>query len=172
VVEFGLIEVGGVTAMAEFWAALWANLQDPSWWAGEVLSWIAFVLIIGFFANRLGQTLEARRYEKERKPYEGWKLNVIGYQDAAQSLYFEDVQRLKTSDFELLKFYKGIASGACQHNVRSINQVRGVWGFLDDAAKTITVDLEQIPASQIKSWNDGVGPANWNNSLTLQQPSV
>lgn len=139
----------------DFLGQLLSNMADGTWWAGEILSWIMF----GVIAAAIAGWIDRRREHRERQPYEGWTLKVVGYGDEPQALYFEDVRRLKTSDFELLKFYKGIASGACQHNVRSINQVRGVWGFIDDAAKSITVDLTKIPAGQVKSWNDGNGPA-------------
>ena len=141
--------------MGDFIKGIIDNLSDDKWLAGEASSWLLFVLAIG----ALSSVFNALIAWCKNKKYQNWTLKVVGYNDEPQNIYYEDVVRFKVSDFELLKFYKGIAGGACQHNVRSIKQVRDIWGFLDDAERTITVDLTKIPDSQVKSWNDGVGPA-------------
>ena len=154
-------------ALENFAAHLFDNLTDSEWWAGELPSWLVFVVVAGLFSAALNHWFEHRR----NRQYQGWNLVMVGFDDAQQQLYFEEVRGFLNSDFELWKFVKSVVSGACLVKLRSFEKARGIWGFVDRQTKTITVDFEKIPDSQIERWL-GAKPLNRPDAVPDRQPSA
>lgn len=144
--------------MQEFWETLVANFTSPQWLADQILAWIVFTVVVGYGTGRFVEWLEAQRQKKEREPYEGWKLRIIGYNDADQELWWEEVRRFRTSNFELWKFVKSVASGEGTLFGRSVQLAKETgWVRIEEADRLIIVDLKAIPPDQIQHRSTGPG---------------
>lgn len=95
------------------------NLLSWEWWLDEIASYVVFGIAAGLCAGWFAERLRRRRERREREPYEGWTLQVIGYDDEPESLYWEDVKRYLLSEFELWKWIKSMCSGAGRVTARS-----------------------------------------------------
>jgi hypothetical protein len=147
-----------MTFLKDLVGQLSTNLSSTEWWAGELPSWLVFSLIAGFLVSYVVGHLQAARDRREREPFEGWTLKVVGYNEEAQNLFHEDVSRFLTSDFELWKFVKSVVSGTCTVKLRSVEKAKGKWLWIDAANRHIIVDLEKIPDNHVSGWSEK--PAN------------
>jgi hypothetical protein len=133
-----------------------ANLKDPEWLAGEIVSWLIFTVLV----TTVLEYRQSRRALRDNGPYEGWSLRVIGYGppdkdyvETPQKIYLDEVRRFEQSDFELWKFVKSVLSGTLITRLRTAEQAREVWLFKDETSKTITVDFEKIPDLHVVRWD-------------------
>lgn len=135
--------------------AFLANVLNPEWLAGEILSWLIFTVLVAYFIY----WRDTKREERENEPYQRWTLLVVGYGEPAegfaempQKLYPDDVKRFLLSDFELWKFVKSVVSGTVRVKLRTVDKARNSWVFIDQAARQITVDLLKIPGEHASAW--------------------
>lgn len=121
------------------WLALipskaWGNFQNADFVAGEVTSF-AFVAAASAFAT-LGLSWFADR------KFKGWMLEVAGHEEAAQTLYEDDVRRYLASDIELWKMVKGVGSGGYDIKLATGLKAIGTWLRVNQKSRVIEIDLE------------------------------
>lgn len=134
-------------------AAVLQRLSDPEWWAEQILSYALFSLIAGLIAGWFANLLRKRAERREREPYEGWTLRTIGFDDAPQAIYWEDMKRFRTSDVELWRWIKSVCSTTCFLTSRTADAAKAHgWLVIDGAARSVTIDYTGIPDSDVKNW--------------------
>ncbi|MFZ5834779.1 MAG: hypothetical protein ACOY2B_05255 [Pseudomonadota bacterium] len=145
-----------IDGIVMFASELLGNLSSAEWLADELLSWLIFTFVVTYAVYRYEKWREAR----DNEPYLRWTLLVKGYGDPAndyaeapQQLYLEDVRRFRLSDFELWKFIKSVVSGTLIVKLRTVEKARGVWVFVDEQARRITVDFQKIPDAHVARWD-------------------
>jgi hypothetical protein len=133
---------------------LWDNVGNPEFWAGEVLSWLAF----GVIAAGLQWWIADFRDRRANERYRGWTLRTIGYgpqeNDFVEEspIYFEDMRRFLSSDFELFKFIRSSCSGVAEVRLRNLGEAKGIWVFKNDELRRITVDFVRMPDDMVDKW--------------------
>lgn len=124
------------------------NVTSVDWLAGELPSFLVFTALIGWMVSQF----EGWRERSERKPYENWKLVVIGFADPPQALYFEEVRKLLDSEFELFRFVKSVCTTICEIRTKSLAMAQQDWVSIDREKRQFVIDLVRLPDAQIKAW--------------------
>src|SRR5688500_15880533 len=96
----------------------WAQFFSSDWWADNLLNYVVFTVLVTLVVWLTQRAREARK----RRDYERWSLQILGYNDRAQSLYWEEVQRFLLSRFELWKFVKSVVSGTMIVTLRNADK--------------------------------------------------
>ncbi len=130
------------------------NLSDLSFWAGDVLSWLIFSVVLVALLNYM----QRRRESIASEPLRGWTLRVIGFGNQAEGwaevvpIYEDDVRRFLNSDFEMVKFIKSVCSGTAQVKVRTRHDVLDGWTTIDRERRKIEVDFIRLPDRLVDRW--------------------
>lgn len=137
---------------------LWLLVTDPVWWTEQVLVWFVFSLTVSgiiLWGTR-------RREAKERAPFEGWTLHVIGYSEyTPQKIDWNEVRRFKSSDFELWKFAKSVVSGVCNVTPLTAAPAREE-GWLEINGKRIIIDFTKLPEKHVAHFHSTAAvPHGW-----------
>jgi hypothetical protein len=137
-----------------FFDLLWNNITSAEYWAGELPSYAVLTVLIGIVTSQAAKRLEKRRLTEERRPYENWKLRIVGYDHPDQDLYFEDVRRLKNSDFEMFKFLKSTCTTICEIKTKALPDAKDVWFFEreEGPSRYFIVDFNRLPHDQLGAW--------------------
>ncbi len=118
-----------------------------TWWIEQFVSWLVFSALVTCALHQL----RVRREKKERKPFENWELILLGEDDLGdhQPLYWEEVRRIKDSEFERWKLVKSVMSGRCKLEVTRIAKAKE-WAFFDKDKKQVIIDFNKIPPEHMK----------------------
>lgn len=124
------------------------NLVSVDWVANELPSFLLFTVAVGCIV----WGVEKWRERRERRPYENWRLVVVGFGDPPQALYFEEVRKLLDSDFELFRFVKSVCTTICEIRTKSLAMAQQDWVSIDREKRQFVIDFVRLPESQIKAW--------------------
>jgi hypothetical protein len=153
----------------EMLEALLNRLGDPDWWADQILAYAVFSLIAGLIAGWFANLLRRRAERREREPFEGWTLVTIGFGDAPQAIYWEDMKRFLTSGVDLWRWIKSVCSTTCLLTSRSAETAKAHgWLVIDRQARQVRIDYERIPDTDVR-WH-GTKPGAERSSLSRHDP--
>jgi hypothetical protein len=139
---------------------MFADTFDAAWWKEQTVIWLVFSALAGLVS--LAVQLLLRRCE--RRKYEGWKLETVGFDDPPQALYWEDVRKWLASPRDLWVMVKGTVSGVCNLTLRTIDAAReSGWVQIEEAGRRIVVDITRIPPAHLEGGKFKVGhhPPRW-----------
>lgn len=133
--------------MQTFWENVGHALASPQWWAEGLLNWVFFSVLVALLVGLASYIRE----RLARRPHEHWELQVKGLGGDRLSLHWEEVQRIRTSEFELIKFIKSVVSLYGQLQGRAMIDAATIgWLKIEEApTKVITVDLNLIPHGMV-----------------------
>lgn len=121
------------------------TVADPKWWFDQAAAFIIFTLLAGFVSGWVSSRLQQRAERRAREPYEGWKLEIVGFGDDPEPLYWEDVKRYDASEFERWKWVKSICSGLCMVNARSAKHAeKQGWLKFDKEGRRVVIDFVEM----------------------------
>lgn len=118
------------------------NIVDPKWWAGEIPSYLIFSALAGFVVWLV--TLVQHRLHRRR--YDDWRLvTIFETEEAAQDLFWEEVERVLNSDFERWKMVKSVVSGVGHTSLTMVRDAESgdPWVVTDHGNRTIRIDLDK-----------------------------
>ncbi len=118
------------------------------WWAEQIFVWIVFTLLVSWALNQL----RIRREAEEREPFEGWELVLLGEDEDGQhqSLHWEEVRRIRDSDFERWKLVKSAMSGVCSLTVTRLEPAQKA-GWVRYDGKKLVIDFNKVPPEHLKN---------------------
>lgn len=129
------------------------NLLSLSWWIGEFASLAFFGWIIGWIVSQFVDWREKRRAAEERQEFENWFLETNGFDDQPQEIYWEDVRRFLTSEFELWKWVKSSLSSVLQVKARTSQDAKDAgWLIVDRSNRRVYLDYNKIPPRHVERW--------------------
>ena len=123
-------------------------LHDPAWWADATFTVIVFTVLISWITGL------AQRYRTriEREPFEGWQLEFGGLAapPEPQGLYWEDVRKNLTSDFELWKFAKSTVSSSLWISTPSLQEAKERWLLVEKENRRIVIDFAGMTSQDVE----------------------
>lgn len=125
------------------------NLADVNWWAGEIPSWIIFVILASVVFDAWSRYMTKRRDE----PFAGWELLIIHGEGNVQreALYLEEVKKCKASRFELFKMVKSNLTnfGWWYSAPAGESPFSGEPAWIREEGKAFVIDLPQAKARNL-----------------------
>ncbi len=121
-------------------------LLSWEWWTEQIVVWIVFTVLVSLVLHILRFC--------ERKPFEGWKLVLLGEDKEGQhqSLHWEEVRRILDSDFERWKLVKSVVAGAGWLSVTRIKPAEEAgWTNYDKVQKQLVIDFNKVPPKHLEN---------------------
>ena len=119
-----------------------------SWLVEQLVVWAVLTVLVSFGVNRWRTFQEKRKIEEFSK----WSLVLLGDDDPGehQSLHWEEVKRIRSSDFERWKLVKSTVSGYAYLTVSKILPAeQSGWTYMDDTNRNLVVDFNKIPCEHL-----------------------
>jgi len=144
-----------------FTDTLWATINDPEWWATNALSFVFFGVFVGWVISRF----QASKIRKSREPFEGWTLVIKGFSkdDKPQTIFWSDVEKFESSEFEKWKFVKSAVSNTCRIKTKNLAEAESRWLSLppNSEEKRIEIDFSKMTKDDVLSWSVQDLPNGW-----------
>jgi hypothetical protein len=131
----------------DFAGKLASNVASADWWASELPSFIVFSALVGVLMWVIG-TVRQNRY---RERFEKWRLEIIdGGETSSQDLFWEEVERIRTSDFERWKMVKSVVSGVGNATLTTVHKAEQgeAWVRIDEPRRRVLIDLDLARETQ------------------------
>lgn len=117
------------------------NLGSADWWAAELPSFIIFTALVGVLMWVVG----ALRQNRYRERFENWRLEIVDSgETSSQDLFWEEVERIRTSDFERWKMVKSVVSGVGNATLTTVHKAEQgeAWVRIDERQRRVLIDLD------------------------------
>ena len=127
----------------------WFDFVTYSWVIEQLIVWLALTVAVSFGVN----WWRKRQEKKEIEKYTGWTLVLLGDDDPGdhQSLHWEEVKRINSSDFERWKLVKSTVSG---HGFLTVTKIKPAeqsgWTYMDESKRHLVVDFNNIPCEHLE----------------------
>lgn len=141
-----------LSGLFSFWSA--------GWLAEQLVVWLFLTVAVSFGVNWWRNFQERRKTEQ----FTGWTLILLGDDDPGkpgdhQSLHWEEVRRVISSDFEMWKLVKSTVSGYGHLTVSKLKPAKDEgWTYLDYNERKLVVDFNKIPCDHLIDGQWGKSP--------------